>query len=90
MYVSLQEVAGVGPRATSSRASVGSGGDGETGTVILDISDRLVSAIVQPGQNKTKKTVKSPTVGKRCSSSFIVDFTLCPLGGYKMKLQFVC
>ncbi len=60
----MQEVSGVGPRATSSRVS--SEGDPETGSVILGISDRLVSAIVQPGQNQTKRTVKSSTVGKSC------------------------
>ncbi|KAE8283076.1 putative adhesion G protein-coupled receptor E4P [Larimichthys crocea] len=52
------EVAGVGPQARSIKVS--SEGDGDTGSVILGISGRLVSAIVQPGQNKTKKTVKSP------------------------------
>lgn len=62
----LQEVSGVGPQAKSARVS--SEGDGETGSVILGISDRLVSAMVQPGQNQTKRTVTSSTVGKRCSS----------------------
>lgn len=55
-------MSGVGPRAKSVRVS--SEGDGETGSVILGISDLLVSAMVQPGQNQTKTTVKSSTVGK--------------------------
>ncbi|KAK9534930.1 hypothetical protein VZT92_007344 [Zoarces viviparus] len=59
-FSASMEVSGVGPRARSSKVS--SEGDGETGSVILDISDRLVSAIVQPGQNHTKRTVKSSTV----------------------------
>ncbi|XP_054463190.1 adhesion G protein-coupled receptor E1-like [Anoplopoma fimbria] len=63
-----EEVSGVGPRAMSSTrsrtrsSSVSSEGDAETGSVILGLSDRLVSAIVQPTQNKTKRTVKSSTV----------------------------
>ncbi|XP_051244900.1 adhesion G protein-coupled receptor E1-like [Dicentrarchus labrax] len=59
-FSASMEVSGVGPRARSIRVS--SEGDGETGSVILGISDRLVSAMVQPGQNQTKRTVKSPTV----------------------------
>ncbi|XP_070703561.1 adhesion G protein-coupled receptor E1-like [Pempheris klunzingeri] len=59
-FSASMEVSGVGPRAKSS--TVSSEGDGETGSAILGISDRLVSAIVQPGQNQTKRTVKSPTV----------------------------
>ncbi|KAM6913364.1 adhesion G protein-coupled receptor E3-like [Lycodopsis pacificus] len=59
-FSASMEVSGVGPRAKSRKVS--SEGDGETGSVILDISDRLVSAIVQPGQNHTKRTVKSPTL----------------------------
>ncbi|XP_077940046.1 uncharacterized protein LOC120827136 isoform X2 [Gasterosteus aculeatus] len=54
------EVSGVGPRARLR--SVSSQGDAETGSMILNISDRLVSAIVQPGQNKTTRTVTSPTL----------------------------
>lgn len=65
IYLFLQEVAGVGPQARSIKVS--SEGDGDTGSVILGISGRLVSAIVQPGQNQTKKTVKSPILGKKCS-----------------------
>ncbi|CAJ1076753.1 adhesion G protein-coupled receptor E1-like [Xyrichtys novacula] len=59
-FSASMEVSGVGPRVTTS--TVSSEGDGETGSVILDISDRLVSAIVQPGQNRTKRSVQSPTV----------------------------
>ncbi|XP_072225679.1 adhesion G protein-coupled receptor E1-like [Leuresthes tenuis] len=51
---------GVGPRAGSIKLS--SEGDGETGSVILNISESLVSAMVQPGQTQTKKTMKSSTV----------------------------
>lgn len=61
-------MSGVGPKGRS--ATLSSEGDGETGSVILGISDRLVSAMVPPGQNKTKTILKSPTVGKRCSSYF--------------------
>ncbi|XP_040918923.1 adhesion G protein-coupled receptor E1-like isoform X2 [Toxotes jaculatrix] len=59
-FSASMEVSGVGPRAKS--ITVSSEGDGETGSVILGISDRLVSAMVYPGQNKTKTTVKSSTV----------------------------
>lgn len=62
----LQEVSGVGPMARSIRVS--SDGDGETGSVILGISDRLVAAMVSPTQNKTRKTVKTSTVGERIFS----------------------
>lgn len=59
-------MSGVGPQART--ITVSSEGDGETGSVILGISDLLVSAMVQPGQNQSKINVKSSTVGKRCSS----------------------
>uniref|UniRef100_UPI0037E76424 adhesion G protein-coupled receptor E1-like n=1 Tax=Semicossyphus pulcher TaxID=241346 RepID=UPI0037E76424 len=59
-FSASMEVSGVGPRATKS--GVSSEGDGETGSVILGISDRLVSTIVPPGHNQTKRTVTSPTV----------------------------
>lgn len=58
----LKEVAGVGPRASPTQ--VNSEGDVETGNLILSISDRLVSAMVEPGQNQTKKTLTTPTVGR--------------------------
>lgn len=63
-----QEVSGVGPRVRSSRVS--SEGDGETGSVILGITDLLVSTIVPRTQNKTSKAMQTPTVGKRSSSLF--------------------
>nr|XP_033500212.1 adhesion G protein-coupled receptor E2-like isoform X2 [Epinephelus lanceolatus] len=59
-FSASMEVSGVGPRVRSSKVS--SKGDGEVGSVILGISDRLASAIVEPGRNNTKRTVKSPTV----------------------------
>uniref|UniRef100_A0A672YIJ3 Adhesion G protein-coupled receptor E8 n=1 Tax=Sphaeramia orbicularis TaxID=375764 RepID=A0A672YIJ3_9TELE len=60
--VGVSFLSGVGPRARSRK--VGSEGDGETGSVILGISDRLVSAMVEPGQNQTRTSVRSSTVGK--------------------------
>uniref|UniRef100_A0A672YII6 Adhesion G protein-coupled receptor E8 n=1 Tax=Sphaeramia orbicularis TaxID=375764 RepID=A0A672YII6_9TELE len=63
------------PRARSIKVS--SEGDGDTGSAVLGISDRLVSAMVEPGQNHQTKNLKSSTVGKRCSSSFTpVNFTV--------------
>ncbi|XP_068605888.1 adhesion G protein-coupled receptor E1-like [Brachionichthys hirsutus] len=59
-FSASMQVSGVGPNVKSSKVSTE--GDGETGSVILGISERLVSAIAQPGQNGTKKTVKSQTV----------------------------
>ncbi|XP_065820814.1 adhesion G protein-coupled receptor E1-like [Labrus bergylta] len=59
-FAASMEVSGVGPHAKSSRVS--SKGDGETGSLILGISDRLVSGLVQPGQNKTKRSVKGSAV----------------------------
>ncbi|XP_068575185.1 fibrillin-1-like [Cebidichthys violaceus] len=59
-FSASMEVSGVGPRSRSNKVS--SEGDGETGSVILGISDRLVSAIVQPGQNQTKRAVRTSTV----------------------------
>ncbi|CAK6979234.1 uncharacterized protein LOC128379245 [Scomber scombrus] len=55
-----EEVSGVGPVARSIRVS--SEGDGETGSVILGISDRLVAAMVSPTQNQTRKAVQTSTV----------------------------
>lgn len=65
-YGFLQEVSGVGPRASPNKLT--SDGDAETGSVILGNLDRLVSAMVQPGLNQGKKTVRNPTVGKIGSS----------------------
>ncbi|XP_044186683.1 adhesion G protein-coupled receptor E2-like [Thunnus albacares] len=59
LSVSMQ-MAGVGPQASS--ITVSSEGDGELGSLILSISNRLVSAMIQPGQNQTRKTVKTSTV----------------------------
>ncbi|XP_040927833.1 adhesion G protein-coupled receptor E2-like [Betta splendens] len=51
---------GVGPYATSS--DVSSAGDGQTGSQILGLAGRLVSMMLQPGQNQTKTTVSCSTV----------------------------
>ncbi|KAM3597623.1 uncharacterized protein V6R79_006979 [Siganus canaliculatus] len=59
-FSASMEVSGVGPRTRSVRVT--SEGDGETGSVILGLSDRLVSAMVQPGQNQTRKAVTSSAV----------------------------
>lgn len=58
-----QEVSGVGPQAEAIKVS--SEGDGETGSKILAISDRLVSAMVSPGRNESTTTVNSSTVGTK-------------------------
>ncbi|KAI3359974.1 hypothetical protein L3Q82_014304 [Scortum barcoo] len=58
--VPLEEVSGVRPQSRSVRVS--SEGDGETGSVILGISDRLVSAMVPSNLNDTKKKVQTSTV----------------------------
>ncbi|XP_034751158.1 adhesion G protein-coupled receptor E2-like [Etheostoma cragini] len=55
------EVSGVGPRASS--ITVSSEGNGEIGSVILDISDRLVAAMVRLSPpNQTTTAVQTPTV----------------------------
>ncbi|XP_031158308.2 adhesion G protein-coupled receptor E1-like [Sander lucioperca] len=59
-FSASMEVSGVGPRARS--ITVSSEGDGETGSVILDISDRLVAAMVPQTQNQTRIAVQTPTV----------------------------
>ncbi|XP_062295290.1 adhesion G protein-coupled receptor E1-like [Scomber scombrus] len=59
-FSASMEVSGVGPVARSIRVS--SEGDGETGSVILGISDRLVAAMVSPTQNQTRKAVQTSTV----------------------------
>ncbi|XP_034535002.1 adhesion G protein-coupled receptor E1-like [Notolabrus celidotus] len=59
-FSASMEVSGVGPRVRTS--VVGSEGDGDTGSVILGISDRLVAAMVDPDLNQTKRSVHSPTV----------------------------
>lgn len=59
----LQEVSGVGPRARS--ITVSSEGDAKAGSIILDISDRLVTTMVRSTHNQTKQSVQTLTVGKR-------------------------
>ncbi|XP_069004746.1 adhesion G protein-coupled receptor E1-like [Embiotoca jacksoni] len=59
-FSSSMEVSGVGPRARTIRVS--SEGDGETGSMILDISDLLISAIIPPTENQTKTSVQTSTV----------------------------
>lgn len=52
----------MGPRARSS--TVTSAGNGQMGSVILGLSDRLVSAMVHIGYNQTTLNVKNSAVGK--------------------------
>lgn len=78
----LKQVSGAGPQARSAKV-VSSDGDGETGTVILDISERLISALVEPTQNQTNKTIQTATVGKTHSSQCRFIFLL---GGYQDSL----
>ncbi|XP_019744296.1 adhesion G protein-coupled receptor E2-like isoform X2 [Hippocampus comes] len=59
-FSASMEVSGVGPRAEAIKVS--SEGDGETGSKILAISDRLVSAMVSPGRNESTTTMNSSTV----------------------------
>lgn len=59
----VKEVSGVGPRARS--ITVSSEGDAEAGSIILDISDRLVTTMVRSTLNQTKQSVHTMTVGKR-------------------------
>lgn len=59
----MQQVIGVGPQAKSVKVS--SAGDASTGSMVLDIQDRLVYAMMQSPTNKSKKAVSTPTVGKR-------------------------
>lgn len=70
----LQEVSGVGPRAKS--ITVSSEGDAEAGNIILDISDRLVTRMVQSTFQQTQKSVQTLTVGKRRSLYRPVHFTI--------------
>ncbi|KAK5856444.1 hypothetical protein PBY51_008038 [Eleginops maclovinus] len=66
-FSASMEVSGVGPRVLSGRSKrssrVSSAGDAETGSMILGISERLVTAMVHPGENQTQVNVTSPTVG---------------------------
>nr|XP_029135046.1 adhesion G protein-coupled receptor E1-like [Labrus bergylta] len=59
-FSAAMEVSGVGPRIKLSNVS--SEGDGETGSFILKLSDSLLSAVVEQGQNQTERTVTTPTV----------------------------
>ncbi|XP_047199826.1 adhesion G protein-coupled receptor E1 [Hippoglossus stenolepis] len=59
-FTASMEVIGVGPHARSFKMS--SEGDGETGSMILEISDRLVSGMVISGQNQSKTNVRSSTL----------------------------
>lgn len=57
----LQDVVGVGPRATVSKVT--SAGDGDTGNAILDLSEQIVVAMTPPTENQTTREVRSATVG---------------------------
>ncbi|XP_049600012.1 adhesion G protein-coupled receptor E2-like isoform X2 [Syngnathus scovelli] len=59
-FSASMEVSGVGPRAKKTELSID--GDGETGSKILAISDRLVSAMLSPDRNETKTTINTSTV----------------------------
>ncbi|XP_039681678.1 adhesion G protein-coupled receptor E1-like [Perca fluviatilis] len=59
-FAASMEVSGVGPRAMS--ITVSSDGDGETGSIILGISDRLIAAMVPQTRNQTRIAVQTPTV----------------------------
>ncbi|KAM3863852.1 adhesion G protein-coupled receptor E1-like [Diretmus argenteus] len=60
-FSASMEVSGVGPWARSTKV-LNSEGDGETGRVILGISELLVSALVEPTQNQTNRTMQTSTV----------------------------
>ncbi|KAJ3600873.1 hypothetical protein NHX12_031847 [Muraenolepis orangiensis] len=47
----------------SSRSSKSSDGDADTGNVMLDISEGLVSSLVEPNMNGSNKTIQTPAVG---------------------------
>ena len=81
----LKEVIGVGSHARSVKMS--SEGDGETGSMVLEISDRLVSGMVISGQNQSKTTVRSSTLGKIHSSELTAAICcVCVPGGLQFKL----
>lgn len=58
----LQMVSGVGTLNSTSKVS--SEGDGETGSVILGLSEQLVVAMTPSTETKIKKEVHTSTVGK--------------------------
>lgn len=67
VFCLLKEVCGVGPRARS--VTVSSEGNAESGSLILDMSDRLLTAMVAIGLYKNKTNLRSPTVGeKKCQT----------------------
>lgn len=84
----LQEVSGVGPRAKPGQLS--SDGDGETGSLILGISERLVSAMVPSSENQTEKTMQTPTVGKRCPIALQIDYIWIHIDYHIYLLEFLC
>ena len=45
--------------------AVTSDGDADTGSVMLDISEGLVSSLVEPSQNGTNKTLQTAVVGRK-------------------------
>lgn len=55
-------VSGVG--TLTSKSKVSSEGDGETGSVILGLSEQLVVAMTPSTETKIKKEVHTSTVGK--------------------------
>ncbi|XP_060946744.1 adhesion G protein-coupled receptor E2-like [Limanda limanda] len=59
-FTASMEVVGFGPHARSFKMS--SAGDGDTGSMMLEISDRLVSGMVVSGQNQSKTNVRSSTL----------------------------
>ncbi|XP_072298414.1 adhesion G protein-coupled receptor E5-like [Eucyclogobius newberryi] len=59
-FSASMEVAGVGPRARSSRVS--SSGDGTVGSLILGLSDRLVATMRHDVYNQTTLNVKNSAV----------------------------
>ena len=57
-----QEVSGAN---SESPKAVTSDGDADTGSVILDISEGLVSSLVELNQNGTNKTLQTEVVGRK-------------------------
>ena len=50
---------------SNSPKAVSSEGDADTGSVILDISEGLVSSLVEPNQDGTNKTLQTAVVGMK-------------------------
>ena len=57
-----QEVSGANSKPPKA---VTSDGDADTGSVMLDISEGLVSSLVEPSQNGTNKTLQTAVVGRK-------------------------